>query len=130
MTKNILTLYHYSKAYIPNKIDPLYFGSNSYTRADKRTCGLARAFYYIQDNYIPEYYIKNWQYKYIAYIPKILLYDLRIDKLGLVDRFKSNIPDLLLYIKARYKGAIYNLGGYNVVILFYTVKYSSITKRR
>jgi hypothetical protein len=129
MTKDILTLYHYSKAKIPCKIDPKHFGSNGYTRADLQTCRLARAFYYIKDNSIPEYYIKGWEYKYIAYIDKCLLYDLRIDPLKLIDRFKNNIPDLLLYIKSKYKGAIYNLGGYDVVILFYTVKYDKIINR-
>lgn len=129
MKKKILTLYHYSKEYIPNKIDPIYFGSNSYTRADLRTCKVARSFYYIKDSYIPEFYIKGWQYKYIVKIDKSKLYDLRIDKLGLIDKFKGNIPDLLYYIKKRYKGAIYNLGSYNIAILFEAVKYKKIIKR-
>ncbi len=129
MKKDILTLYHYSRAKIPYKIDPKHFGSNGYTRADKRTCGLARVFYYIQGNFIPEYYLKGWQYKYIVKIDKGKVYDLRIDKLGLIDRFKGNIPDLLYYIKASYKGAIYNLGIYDICILFETIKYNQVIDR-
>ena len=124
-----MNLYHYSKAYIPEKINPIYFGSNGYTRADKRTCGLARAFYYTKDNYIPEYYIQGCQYKYIVKIDKGSIYNLKTDKLGLVKKFKGNIPDLLYYIKKKYIGCIYNLGNYDVVILFKAVKYDKIIER-
>lgn len=127
--KNIIKLYHYSKAYIPDKINPIYFGSNSYTRGDLKACSIARVFYYIKDDYIPEYYIKGWQYKYIVKINKSSIYDLRIDDLGLIDKFRGNIPDLLYYIKTKYKGVIYNLGDYDVAILFKAVKYNQIIRR-
>jgi len=128
MTKK-LTLYHYNKVKIKNRIDPKHFGVNGYTRADKRACGLGRAFYYTQGQYIPEYYIRGWNYKYIVKIDKSSIYDLRIDKLGLINRFKGNISDLLYHIKKHYKGAIYNLGNYDICILFKAVKYNQIINR-
>ena len=116
-----MRLYHYSDINIEDKLKVDYFGFNYYTFNDKKISDIKRLFFFINED-IPEFRFKHSRYKYIAEIEENLLYNLIIDNQGLISRFKS-IAELLYYLSQRYKGCIYNLGRYNVVILFEDISF-------
>jgi len=123
---NNITLYHYSDKKL-NNIEPRYFGANSYTFNDIRASKIKRAFFYIQEA-IPEYRFETSQFLHIAEISGRKIYDLRIDKKGLRQKYQGNIEGLLSYIKRKYDGAIYNVG-FDIAILFKSVKSKKIIER-
>lgn len=122
-----IILYHYSNKKLDN-IEPRFFGSNSYTFNDIRASKIKRSFFYIQEA-IPEYRFETSRFLHIAEISGRKIYDLRIDKKGLRQKFQGNIEALLSYIKGRYDGAIYNVG-FDIVILFKNIKPSEIKERK
>jgi len=113
--KKIL-LYHFSDKDIKGKLSPDFFGSNSYSLREKKSCNIKRIFFYLEKlNYEPR--LVSNKYLYIVKIGKSQLYDFREDKLNLKEKF-NNIYDILEYIKIFYKGIIYDLGRYSVANLF------------
>ena len=108
-------LYHYSNKEIKDNIKPDYFGENIYTFNDKKY-KINRSFFYTSD-IIPEYKLKNCKYKYTCHIEDKYIYDLKIDKDKLKIRYVNRIEALLNYIKANYKGILYNVG-FDIVCLF------------
>lgn len=121
-----IKLYHYSDKKF-DKIKPRFFGENFYTRNDKICSDCKRSFYYIKEAEIPEYRFKDSKYKYVAEILKNKIYDLRVDKKDLKQKYHGNIEGLLLYIKRQYQGAIYNCG-YDIAILFKNIKPKKVVK--
>ena len=57
MTKNTVTLYHYSNRDIKS-INPEFFGHNNYTFNDLKVCNIKRTFFYTNKK-SPEYILKN-----------------------------------------------------------------------
>ena len=119
MTKNTVTLYHYSNRDI-KVIKPLYFGDNLYTFNDVKVSKIKRSFFYLENKPI-EYIFKNAKYLYKVIIDKKSLYDLRNDKDNLKVKYNGDIKGLLSYCKRYYKGIIYNVG-FDIASLFYSIK--------
>lgn len=100
-----------------------YFGEHLYTRGDVKASNLNRSFFYFKQ-YCPERRFRTRQYSYVVEVVKNRLYDLRTDKQNLIDKFvttKHDIDGMLRYIKKSYLGAIYDLGEYNIITIFYDI---------
>ena len=109
-----MKLYHYSNKNIEKNISVDFFGNNSYTANDKKY-QVNRSFFYACKN-IPEYHLTDCKYLYIAEIENEKIYDLKEDRENLKNKF-LDITELLLYIKKKYVGILYNIG-FDVVCLF------------
>jgi len=115
-----MRLYHFTDTLIKDKISPNHFGTNCYTNRDKNISSIARAFFFT-DSRAPEYRFTNCKYRYIVNIDDKSIYNLAEDRLGLIKKYKD-IHRLLHQIKSLgYRGALYNVG-YNIVIVFYSIK--------
>jgi len=118
---NKIKLYHYSDKDIKDKIKVEYYGHNYFTANDKNITDIKRAFYYTEAR--PEALLRGSKFLYITEIDQSKIYDLRNDKAGYIKRF-DNITDILSYIiSIGYIGVIYNIG-YDIVNLFYDVKFT------
>ena len=116
-----MILYHYSNTNIKAKVKVKHFGANSYTKNDGCISSIKRSFYFTTAT-APEHRFQDSKYRYIAYVDQKCLYNLISDSKNLAKRY-NNINTLLRAIKKLgYKGVLYNVG-YNVVNLFYDIKY-------
>ena len=124
-----MILYHYTDKNIKNKLKIKFFGNNYYTNNDKNISDVKRIFFYtINRPY--EYLLSDTKYCYITKIKNKYIYDLKIDIKKLKYKYQGNINKLLKYIKKKYKGCIYNVGNYDIVILFKDIKILKKLKRR
>jgi len=97
-------LYHFTDKNI-NVLKVEYFGSNSYTKNDKKYT-IPRLFFY--NSLTPkEYYVKNCQYRYTVQIDKKNIYNLDKDILNLKKQFNYDIDNILYYIAKHYLGCCY-----------------------
>ena len=122
--KNIL-LYHYTNIKISGTLTPRYFGENSYTSGDLRTSSVKRLFFYTEPK--PEYLLAGSRFLYTCRIDEKKIYNLIEDKKQYLKNQNPNADTfnftlLLNKIKKNYSGVKYNLGTYNVIILFKAVK--------
>ena len=123
-----MRLYHYSNTNIKDKLKVKHFGHNSYTNNDGRISSLKRSFYFTTAT-APEQRFKNSLYKYTINIPKKDIYNLILDPKKLIKSGNTDINSLLRAIKKLgYKGVLYNVG-YNIVNLFYDIKYIKKDKK-
>lgn len=130
-----IKLYHYSDIKIKKYVKVNHFGKNAYTDNDVNASDIKRAFYYIDSNI--EQRFKNCQFIYIVNVKRALLYDLRQDEKGLINKYRYkgleavNITELLKIIKKQgFKGVIYNIGKINIVNLFINIRYNKIISKQ
>jgi len=123
---NYLTLYHYSNNKIKGKLLPDFFGNNSYTDNDIKSCNIKRIFFYDKKN--PEYLLSNCSFLYTCRILKNQLYNITIDPAGYIKRYNS-LYQAINVIKSRYKGIIYRIGDYNIINIFYAINSNKIERR-
>lgn len=123
--KNI-KLYHYTDIEGLKYIRPDYIGKNIFTQKELQTSSFKRAFWYTKRR--PEYLLKSCNILYIAEVDRDLIYNLKTDRLGLIDKSKIKGLDVIDYnilfrnIRAKgYIGALYSLG-YDIVTTFKSVK--------
>lgn len=114
-----MKLYHFSNKDIKDKISVNFFGNNSYSFNDKKY-NVNRSFFYTSKN-IPEYHLEGSKYCYIVNIDDDKIYNLIDDKENLKQKF-TDITNLLLYIKSKYLGVLYNVG-FDVVCLFDNINF-------
>ena len=118
-----MRLYHYTSADIKDKIRVNHYGDNSYSDNDVKATLVKRSFYYTKP-IVAEYHLRHIKYCYKVNISKGSIYNLKSDLLKLKAKH-STISLLLKNIKRRgYKGIVYSLG-YDVVNLFYDVRYKT-----
>lgn len=120
---NKLKLYHYSNADFKGKIEPKYFGINSYTVNSARLCGFKRSYFYIEPSK-KEVFFNGVKFLYIAEVNINKLYNLNIDKLKLWAN-NSNEANLYNIFKIlRKKGYIGIIGnnGLKIAGLFKAIK--------
>ena len=116
----MIKLYHYSQADFKDKVKVIFYGLNYYTSNDKNITDIKRAFYYTEPR--PEALLKGCKFLYITEYPKFRLYDITKDLRGYL---KDKTIDKALYqIKQRYNGVIYKIGDFEIVNLFYDVKFT------
>ena len=127
MKKNdYITLYHYSNNKINGKLLPDFFGYNSYTDNDIKSCNIKRIFFYDKKN--PEYLLSSYSFLYTCRILKNQLYNITIDPAGYIKRYNS-LYQAINVIKSRYKGIIYRIGDYNIINAFYAINSNKIERR-
>lgn len=115
-----MKLYHYSNNEV-NKLKTSYYGNNYYTSNDTKVCSVPRLFFYKNLKH-KERYFNSASFLYETNVNDRYIYDLRKDKLRLLNKFTS-IDNLLKRIKSlKYKGIIYESCGIEIVNLFYDVK--------
>ena len=123
-----MRLYHYSNINIEDKLKVKHFGHNSYTNNDGRISSLKRSFCFTS-SIVPEARFQGSHYRYTLNIPKKDIYNLISDSKKLVKSGNTDINGLLRAIKKLgYKGVLYNVG-YNIVNLFYDIKYIKKDKK-
>jgi hypothetical protein len=120
--KGKLELYHFSKADL-KKVNPSFFGLNSYTVNDSRF-KVKRAFFYTVPQAL-EYRFKGLA-MYRARVNAGQVYNLIADRRGLKLKYGGNIEGLLNCIKKEYKGLLYEAGGLLIASLFYSVKVEKV----
>ena len=113
----MIKLYHYSNKNFKGKIDPLYFGSNSYSRNSCRVSGVKRVYFYL-DRSSREYYFNGCKYLYIAEVKGGLLYDINIDPLQLAGVGRD------IFAEAKKRGYIGIIGnnGFGCAVIFKALK--------
>ena len=121
-----ITLYHYSNNKINGKLLPDFFGNNSFTDNDIKSCNVKRIFFYDKKN--PEYLLSSCSFLYTCRIKKSKIYNLTQDKAGYLKRYNS-IYQAVKVIKKYYQGIIYRIGDYNIINVFYGIKSNSIERR-
>jgi len=127
MKKNdYITLYHYSNNKINGKLLPDFFGNNSYTDNDIKSCNVKRIFFYDKKN--PEYLLSNCSFLYTCRILKNQLYNITIDPAGYIKRYNS-LFQAINVIKKHYQGIIYRIGDYNIINVFYAINSNKIERR-
>jgi hypothetical protein len=120
MTKNYITLYHYSNSDFDGRLSPCHFAENAFTFNDLKASSVKRVFFYDTPN--PEALLKGSRFLYIASVEASAVYDLRQDKGGYIKRYESITEILKAIISAGHKGIIYSIGHYNIICLFSSVK--------
>jgi hypothetical protein len=121
-----ITLYHYSNNKINGKLLPDFFGNNSYTDNDIKSCNVKRIFFYDKKN--PEYLLSSCNFLYTCRILKNQLYNITIDPAGFLKKYNS-LYQAVKIIKKHYQGIIYHIGDYNIINVFYGIKSNSIERR-
>jgi len=121
---NKLTIYHYSSRDFKGKIDPKYFGLNSYTRESVKEAEIDRAFFYVGRG--REIFLSGAKFCYIAEIEPGKIYDLEKDPKNFKEKFTFN--EILTKIKNLGFYGISGNNGFKVICLFKVIKY--IDKRR
>ena len=113
---------HYSDKNFKGKIEPKYFGSNSYTQNSVKEASIARSFFYIGRG--REYFLNGAKYRYTAEIDNHKIYNLEIDNKNLKAICK-NFEDILKRVKFLGYRGIRGNNGYDIVCLFYPLKYTN-----
>lgn len=113
-----MLIYHPSNSKF-NIIKTYFFGLNFYTKNDVKASRVPRTFWYLKIP-IPEERLRNTRFTYVANMNKKRIYDLRKDKEKLIGKFAS-IHELLLYLRKKYTGVIYNVG-YDIIAIFKDIK--------
>lgn len=120
-----ITLYHYSNEKINGKLLPRFFGNNSFTDNDKKSCNVKRIFFY--DKKKPEALLSNCSFLYTCRILKNQLYNITKDKAGYFKRYNS-LFQAVQAIKKNYQGIIYRIGDYNIINVFYAINSKKIQR--
>jgi len=116
-----MILYHPSDRKF-NIVKVKYFGEHYYTLNDMKISPVPRTFWY-NELPISENRFKSSQFIYVAKVNKKRIYDLRKDKNNLLEKFRyRGLHGLLLYLKKRYLGVIYQVQEFNLVAIFKDIK--------
>ena len=117
---NNLKLYHYSNQDFKGKIEPSFFGLNSYSKSSYRDSDIDRSFFYIGKG--KEYFLNGTKFCYIVEIEQSKIYDLTKD----IKNFKTickDFTDILSTVKKLGYYGIKGNNGFDVVCLFKAIKY-------
>ena len=115
-----LKIYHYSNQDFKGKIEPSYFGLNSYSKSSYRDSDIDRSFFYIGKG--KEYFLNGTKFCYIVEIEQSKIYDLTKD----IKNFKAickDFTDILSTVKKLGYYGIKGNNGFDVVCLFKAIKY-------
>lgn len=116
----MLKLLHYSNQDFKGMIKPSFFGKNNYTKQSLRESDIDRSFFYCGRG--KEYFLNDSKFCYTSEIESSKVYDLTKDIKNL-KTICNNFNDILKRIKfLGYRGVSGN-NGYNIVCLFYSIKY-------
>jgi len=118
---NKIKLYHYSNKDIKDKLKVKFYGYNYFTSNDKNITNVKRIFFYIKPE--PEALLKGNKFCYSLDYPIFRIYDITKDLRGYLKN--NSIDKALRKIKQKYNGIIYQIGNYNIVNLFYDVKFTN-----
>ena len=112
-------IYHYSNKNFKGAIKPSFFGLNYYSKQSSRESSIDRSFFYIGKG--KESFFDGVKYKYTATIEAHKIYNLEKDIKNLKEKLSFN--DILKHVKKLGYIGLSGNNGYNVVCLFYPVKY-------
>ena len=115
-----MRLYHYSNTDIKDKLKISYYGYNYYTNNDKNITNVKRLFFYTRPE--PEALLRGSKFLYSLDYPDFRIYNITKDLRGYL--LHNSIDKALQRIKQCYNGVIYTIGNYDIVNLFYDVKFT------
>ena len=116
----MIRLYHYSNKDFKGSIKPCFFGENKFSGNSRRLSEVKRAYFYLEPSN-KEYYFNGSKYLYIAEVSENRLYNLNIDKKGIVKRLK-NTQDIYSEVKKRGYIGLIGSNGLPCVVLFKAIK--------
>ena len=115
----LIKIYHYTDTDFKGKVDPKFFGENSYSNNSARLSGIKRSYYYIRPG-DQEHFFKGCRFCYIAEVEESRLYNLIKDDLNICKDL--GIKDIFYYLKKKGYIGVIGFNGFRVAELFKAVK--------
>jgi hypothetical protein len=115
----LIKLYHYSNTDFKGKVDPEFFGENSYSNNSARVSGIKRSYFYTRlgDR---EGFFRGCRFCYAVEVEESRLYNLIKDDLKICKDL--GIKDIFYYLKKKGYIGVIGFNGFRVAELFKAVK--------